>query len=354
MSQDDGEVGKGTPDQGAERTDTLDRQATRDGALIALGLVLLTVALILPFIKGNPWVSGVLFLVGISSLIAGTLRFVRLEPPLVQGLVFIGVMLVSLAFGVGLTLTWTQTKSASSQSQCSILVPPTPAAIINKTLQQVDGVYKPPSHLPSLEVAANWPQNIDINASDFVGVTLGHGISAPKTIAPRTVPTITVGANTCSPVAGSNGKGHLIAQPLVVGTPGKPLPQAFGSNYDAYATASLDAIKFSVSPSNPAWQALDQPSDQWGWTITPTQSGRQAVLFAVDVQWRPRPSKKASPVMQERRIWESDPQYIQVNEPPITTGQIEISTVLSGALATGVAALLTALVAKLLPSKSGG
>ena len=58
--------------------------------------------------------------------------------------------------------------------------------------------------------------------------------------------------------------------------------------------------------------------------------------------------------MQQRRIWESDPQYIQVNEPPITTGQIQISTVLSGALATGVAALLTALVAKLLPSKSGG
>ena len=155
-------------------------------------------------------------------------------------------------------------------------------------------------------------------------------------------------------VGGTNGKGHLIALPLVVGTPGKPLPRAFGSNYDAYATASLDAIKFSVSPSNPAWQALDQPSDRWGWTITPTQSGRQAVLFAVDVRWRPRLSGKAAPPVQDRRIWESDPQYIQVNEPPITTGQIQISTVLSGALATGVAALLTALVAKLLPSRSGG
>lgn len=352
MPTDHGGPGEGMPEGG---TGTVDRQASTDGALVVFGLVFLTVALILPFVKGNPWVSGALFVVGISCLIAGTLRFVRVEPPMVQGLVVIGVTLVSLAFGVGLTLTWTQTKNASTQSQCSILVPPTPAAIINRTLQTVDGVYKPPPRLPSLEVAANWPQNIDINASDFVGVTLGHGISASKkSIAPRAVPTITVGGNSCSPVAGLSGKGHLIALPLVVGTPTNPLSEAFGSNYDAYATASLDAIKFSVSPSNPAWQALDQPADRWGWTITPTQSGRQAVLFSVDVQWRPRRTGKAASPVQDRRIWESDPQYIQVNEPPITTGQIQISTVLSGALATGVAALLTALVAKLLPSRTGG
>jgi hypothetical protein len=76
------------------------------------------------------------------------------------------------------------------------------------------------------------------------------------------------------------------------------------------------------------------------------------ILFNVDVQWVPANKAPGASPFAARRIWESGPLFVQVEEPVLTAGQIQISTVVTALFTTAATALISALVAKFVTDRS--
>ena len=60
------------------------------------------------------------------------------------------------------------------------------------------------------------------------------------------------------------------------------------AGYLLYATASLDAVGFHVSPEKPVSREVPfGKTVSWQWNITPSSSGKQRVVISMSVLWRP-------------------------------------------------------------------
>ena len=78
-----------------------------------------------------------------------------------------------------------------------------------------------------------------------------------------------------------------LSQPTPVGTPGAPIVKAFGSGYDLFLTAQLNASAFDVAPQQQLEQAFGHPG-AFTWTLTPTSPGYQSLEVMVMGRWVPR------------------------------------------------------------------
>ncbi|HLI09558.1 MAG TPA: hypothetical protein VKV40_23550 [Ktedonobacteraceae bacterium] len=78
-----------------------------------------------------------------------------------------------------------------------------------------------------------------------------------------------------------------LSQPTPVGTPGVPIIKAFGSGYDLFVTARLNADAFDVVPQKQPEQAFGQPG-AFTWTLTPKSPGYQSLEVMVTGRWVPR------------------------------------------------------------------
>jgi hypothetical protein len=72
-----------------------------------------------------------------------------------------------------------------------------------------------------------------------------------------------------------------------IGTPGVPIVKAFGSGYDFFATARLNASAFDVVPQEQSERSLDQPG-AFDWALTPKYTGYQSIEVVVTGRWIPR------------------------------------------------------------------
>jgi hypothetical protein len=316
---------------------------------------------------GDARLFGPLITIGLVLLFLPIGVPLRGEPLLTQLLVFFGLfLLICIATFLAVVLQ-VQTLSAKSLTTCSVLSGPTPTALpeesvigglLGGTPTPVPGATATPTPrpLPALEVKAMWPKNMDASGSDFVGVTLDHKVSLSVRQNPAT-PTILklqIGSKRC----GSTAHNSTIATPVVpspmpVGTPHVPAELAFGKNYDVYANATLEAVKFDATPISIQWQSLDQPLDRWGWTLSPRSEGRQVIFLSVDLEWRYRNWTQGAkaPAKRDREIWTSDPLYINVAEQRVTWGQMQFMPLVSAAFGGSVTLLLAGLISKFLPSK---
>jgi hypothetical protein len=88
----------------------------------------------------------------------------------------------------------------------------------------------------------------------------------------------------------------IVANPTPVGTPGRTLVDAFGSNHSVIATATLVTSTdiFSVAPAGPQSKPLDQERVEWNWFVTPLVDGRQTIGVDIEVQWTSTTSGKQS------------------------------------------------------------
>jgi hypothetical protein len=77
------------------------------------------------------------------------------------------------------------------------------------------------------------------------------------------------------------------SQPTPVGTPGVPVAKAFGSGYDFFVQAQLNASAFDVVPQEQPVRAFDQPGT-FTWALTPRYTGYQSVEVIVTGRWIPR------------------------------------------------------------------
>jgi hypothetical protein len=359
MPPDTGQSLSSEPSGPATRQSFLDQRGWWAAVLAGFGVVLFLGGTIGLLSHGDPRLFGPLFAAGLVLPLLPFVLVLRKEPILTQALVYIGASLLICIATFVAVVSQVQTLNATPQIHCSLLSGPTPtplpeAGVIGGI---VGGTPVPtPQPLHALEVGATWPKNMDASGSDFVGVTLDHKVALSVNGNPATpvIATFRIGDKHCSSKTENAGAVQpVVPSPMPVGTPNVPAELAFGPNYDVYANATLDAVKFDTTPNSAEWQSLDQPLDRWGWTLSPKSEGRQVIFLSVGLEWRYRDWIKSTkaPAKRDREIWASDPLYINVQQQRVAWGQMQFMPLVSAAIGGSVTLLLAGLISKFLPSK---
>jgi len=173
-----------------------------------------------------------------------------------------------------------------------------------------------PSPEPMVMLEAEWPAKMEVHRADSIRVSLVH------TTGQNYVPTIRIAGHTA-----------VVVSPISAGTPGVPITRAFGSKYEACANGEVAGAGFDVKPVTTGCQSLEQSNTTWTWSISTEHSGSQTVIVSIEVQWKPKDGEQ--PI--QRQIWQEQ-LNIFVEEPWITTGQLNILTLVSGFLGSGFSA----------------
>jgi hypothetical protein len=200
------------------------------------------------------------------------------------------------------------TPTTAAAGQTATPVPPT-ASTIPVT----------PSAVPSppLTVRTSWPTKMEVDRSDTLAVEVVQAedgsITATVTVVPRTVD---------------------IATARPIGTPGVPLPRAFGQDLDGYLAAKLSAACFKPKEITAEYQSLDQAILRWDFNIAPECDGKQIISMSLLSQWKSRSTGQVlkGPVQVWYRNLETD-----VERPWLTTGQINLMALVSGVIGSGLA-----------------
>jgi len=162
---------------------------------------------------------------------------------------------------------------------------------------------------------AEWPARMEIGISNTVRVSL---IKAGN----EYLPTVEIAGHTA-----------VVSTPMLVGTPGQELPSAFGTEYKAYATASLVGVTFVKDPASFSPQPLDQPRIDWIWSISSDKPGLQRLSVSVQIEWR-RTDNSAD--TRSGQVWRPPDIEIEVFQPIISTGQISLLSLISGFIGSGL------------------
>jgi hypothetical protein len=124
----------------------------------------------------------------------------------------------------------------------------------------------------------------------------------------------------------------VVATPAPVGTPRVPVERAFGPEYRASAVANLVGAAFDVDPLTTEYQSLEQPRITWKWNVVPKKAGPQVVNACIKVRWEPIGGDGQ---IREREIWDEELEIV-VGEPWIATPQLNIVSLVSGLLGSGL------------------
>lgn len=159
-------------------------------------------------------------------------------------------------------------------------------------------------------IRATWPDRVEVGSSAVIAVSLQNRGKPSQSQCPATP---TLGGSEQSPIR-------------IIGKPGVPLADAFGSSYEGYATAHLDAIGFDVVPSSTDAEALNQPRIDWAWSIAPKESGQQYALIRITGTWQ---TCFGGPAI-ERQIWTSRPIRIVVDQPFLQRNSFDLVGFITG------------------------
>lgn len=121
------------------------------------------------------------------------------------------------------------------------------------------------------KIEVEWPESIDLKDSGTFRVSiLGE---AEQASAPTT------------DIAGDQ---VTRLDPNHCNTPVASLRDAYGSQFEAIATAKLTSSGFDVQASSTDAQSLDNPRVTWQWDIKPKSGGSHDVQLTISVHWRNR------------------------------------------------------------------
>lgn len=170
---------------------------------------------------------------------------------------------------------------------------------------------------PLLVIEAEWPKRLEVGRSDTIRISLIRVSDKAY------FPTIEVAGHTAS-----------VSTAINIGTPGVSAAEAMGPDYEAFAIVYLAAPAFNVSLASSELQPLDQPRLDWTWNILSDQANPQVISVTIEVQWK---AKDGSGVPIQRVLWRSSPPLdIDVYRPLVTTGQLNLFTLLSGSIGSGL------------------
>lgn len=169
-------------------------------------------------------------------------------------------------------------------------------------------------------VRVTWQDHVEVGSSEVITVRLQNRGTGRLVRCPAT-----------SQLPGSS----YLEPTRPIGKPGAPLADAFGPTYEGYASAYLDAIDFSAVPVNVDSEPLDQSEIDWGWSISPKQSGQQYALVRITGTWQPC-SGSGNPI--NREIWTSRPIKIVVDQPLLQRNSFDMVGFLTAT--TGASSIL--------------
>jgi hypothetical protein len=168
--------------------------------------------------------------------------------------------------------------------------------------------------VPTLAIEAEWPSRMQLDHSDSIRISLVNQ-------AGPLIPTVEVPGHTA-----------VAETPFPFSTPGVPIGDVYGSEYDAFVIARLAGTAFDMQLATAEeYQWFDQPRVTWEWNIIPKIPGDQIVNATIEVRWKNRTTGQTI----EQAIWRSR-LNIAVEKPWLTTGQISLFTVISGVLGSGL------------------
>ncbi len=133
-------------------------------------------------------------------------------------------------------------------------------------------------------IEVEWPVQMEIDRSDTVRIAL-----------------VRVSDGLYVPTAEVAGNVVEAATPIPVGTPGSPIEEAFGGDYQAFATASLVGTTFNIERGSLARRSLAGDRIVWDWNLTPTAKGPQILSANIVIEWEP---VNGGAVI-ERQIWQA-------------------------------------------------
>jgi len=120
--------------------------------------------------------------------------------------------------------------------------------------------------ISGLSIHTSWWSDQETHSSTFVEVEI---LPTPSTT-PTVEPSQTQASSQLTPV----------------GTPNVPIAQAFGTQYDVFAKATLSASAFDVDPQQQPIQSLNQKGVLFTWTVAPKYAGSQVLNISVTGIWR--------------------------------------------------------------------
>ena len=201
----------------------------------------------------------------------------------------------------------TRTPSAPTTTSSPIVSPTPPTA--------TGAPPRPtPPPAPTVAVEAEWPPRMEVDRSDSIRISLVNQSG-------KLVPTVEVPGHTA-----------VADTPFPFSTPGVPIGDAYGAEYDAVVVARLAGTAFDIERATAeeyAW--VEQSRVTWEWNIIPKIPGEQIVNATIEVRWKRRDTGQVI----EQAIWRSRLEIV-VEKPWLTTGQISLFTVISGVVGSGL------------------
>lgn len=193
-------------------------------------------------------------------------------------------------------------------------VPPTATSLPPPSPTVLPTQSATPTPAPTVMVETESPKRMETDRSDSIRVSL-----------------VRIAGQTYAPTIEIIGHTAVVASPIPVGTPNFPIQSAFGSEYEAFATAYLAATAFDVKSVTSEEQPLEQPRINWEWNVIPKNDGPQTVNLSIEVRWKP----KGGGQIIQRQIWRTRLDIL-VERPLITTGQLSILTLIGGFVGSGL------------------
>lgn len=171
-----------------------------------------------------------------------------------------------------------------------------------------------PSPVPTLAVEAEWPSRMGLDRSDSIRISLVNQSG-------KLIPTVEVPGHTA-----------VADTPFPFSTPGVPIGDAYGAEYDAFVIARLAGTAFDIELATAEeYQWVGQSRVTWEWNIIPKIPGEQIMNATIEVKWKRRDTGQTI----EQPIWRSRLEVV-VEKPWLTVGQISLFTVISGVLGSGL------------------
>lgn len=164
-------------------------------------------------------------------------------------------------------------------------------------------------------IESEWPTRVEVSQSATIRISL-----------------ITEDSG-YTPEVEIQGNRALIYTPVPAGTPGTTLESAFGEEYVADAVAHLAGSSFDTEfASLSERQSLDQSRIDWIWNIRSDDPGLQSLDVSIEIVWE-HVGQIEEP--RSRQIWRAH-YPIEIFQPVISRGQINIFSLFSGFLGSGL------------------
>jgi hypothetical protein len=174
--------------------------------------------------------------------------------------------------------------------------------------------------MPNL-ISAAWPGKMEIRDSNYVQVSIEP--LTPQDLA----------------ILEGTSRSTAVATPVLAGTPGVPLPDAFGPSYEGIIEARLEGTTFEIQSLQSDAQSLGLEPVVWDWNIHPLEPGHHILNAHLRIRWYPVNNDQA-PI--ERLVWRAPLDIVVVEKYRLDTPLLMAASIFG--LVLGASGIITSIL----------